>query len=383
MQSILNVVRKEWKDAIRDRRSIVSSMLFAVFGPVMIYLLLLSLAEELDTSEATQVAIVGAEFAPTMVSKLAEQRIEWTDYGSQDEAFADGASVVVELPSDFGDRYRDGVPVAVAVTANFKDGKAETSARRLADQINQYGQKVSYSRLVAAGVAPATVNAISASTYDLSLAGARASRISDSLIYVFLIAGFISGAFMAADSVAGERERHSLESLLSQPVKPLTLVTGKWITAGIISSVVSVTTIVVGALMLTQAPLEELGLRLFINPLSIIQGALVLIPLAFLAVAIQMLVAARARTYREAGTYAQFTLFIPIAVAGSVMIGSIDYGALGEILPITSQTMALKDVLLEGKSSITTMIVGVVSTLMAAGAIVWLTAQRLADERSL
>lgn len=383
MQSIINVVRKEWRDATRDRRSIVSSLLFAVFGPVMIYLLLLTLADEMDTTEADQVAVVGAEYAPTMIAKLAEQGIEWTRYETFEQAQAEEEAVVVTVPADFAERYMANVPVEVAVTANFKDGKAEALARRLTQRIERYGMKISYSRLIAAGVAPDTVRSITATAYDLSLAGSRASRISDTLIYMFLIAGFISGAFMAADSVAGERERHSLESLLSQPVKPLTLVTGKWITAGIISSVVSVTTVVVGGIILAQAPLETLGLRLFINPLSLLQGALVLVPLAFLAVAIQMLVAARARTYREAGTYAQFTLFIPIAVAGSVMIGSVDYGALGELLPITSQTMALKEVLLEGRPSLTTMTAGVLTTLLAAGALVWLTATRLADERSL
>ncbi len=115
--------------------------------------------------------------------------------------------------------------------------------------------------------------------------------------------------------------------------------------------------------MLAKAPLEVLGLRLFIDPSSLFLGALMLLPLAFLAVSIQMLVAARARTYKEAGTYAQFTMFIPIAVAGSVMIGNVDFGTLGQILPITSQTMGLKDVLLEGRSSLTSMVSGALTTL--------------------
>ncbi len=384
MLSLFNVLRKEWRDATRDRRSIVSSLLFAVFGPLMIYLLLGSIAKEVEATDDLQVAVVGAQFAPTMIAKLAEQGIAWTQFASVESAKNDGdQTVLVTVLEDFKERYLARTPVEIAVTADFKDGQAESAAQEVQALINGYGRKVSYSRLIAAGVHPDSISAIRATTYDLSLAGSRTARVSDSLIYMLLIAGFISGSLMAADSIAGERERNSLESLLSQPVNPFTLVTGKWLTAGAISAFVSTVTVIVAGIMLAKAPLEVLGLRLFIDPSSLFLGALILLPLAFLAVSIQMLVAARARTYKEAGTYAQFTLFIPIAVAGSVMIGNVDFGTLGQILPITSQTMGLKDVLLEGRSSLISMVSGALTTLLLAVGFVWMTARRLSDERSL
>ena len=384
MQSLFNVLRKEWRDATRDRRSIVSSLLFAVFGPLMIYLLLGSTAKKVEATDDLQVAVVGAQFAPTMIAKLEEQGITWTQFANVESATKDGdQAVLVTVPEDFKERYLSNTPVEIAVTADFKDGQAELAAQEVKALINDYGRKVSYSRLIAAGVHPDSISAIRATTYDLSLAGSRTARISDSLIYMLLIAGFISGSLMAADSIAGERERNSLESLLSQPVNPFTLVTGKWLTAGAISAFVSTVTVIVAGIVLAKAPLEVLGLRLFIDPSSLFLGALMLLPLAFLAVSIQMLVAARARTYKEAGTYAQFTMFIPIAVAGSVMIGNVDFGTLGQILPITSQTMGLKDVLLEGRSSLTSMVSGALTTLLLAVGFVWMTARRLSDERSL
>ncbi len=384
MQSLLNVLRKEWRDATRDRRSLISSLSFAIFGPLMIYLILGSVAKEIEAADDLQVAIVGAQHAPTMVDKLKEQGVAWTRFDSVEDANRDvEQAVVVTIPDDFKELYLARMPVEIAVTADFKDGKAESAARQVQALINAYGRKVSYSRLVAAGVSPDSVRAIRATAYDQSLAGSRAARISDSLIYMLLIAGFVSGALMAADSIAGERERHSLESLLSQPVTPITLVIGKWLSAGVISAFVASATMIVCGLMMARAPLEVLGLRLFIDPPSIALGVVMLWPLAFLAVSLQMLLASRARTYREAGTYAQATIVIPVAVAGSVMIGNVDYGAIGQMLPITSQTMGLKDVLLEGRSSVSSMVSGALTTLLLAMVFVWMTSRRISDERSL
>ncbi|MEM7081493.1 MAG: ABC transporter permease subunit [Pseudomonadota bacterium] len=383
MNAFLNVVSKEWRDASRDRRSVMASLLFAAFGPLMIYLLLGSLADEMDESGDLQVAIIGAEQAPALLTRLTEQGVVFEQFASRAEAADSSAEVLVKIPDDYRDRYLSNTPIDIAVTADFKDGKAEAGARRVTTLINGFGQTVAYSRMVAAGVLPGSLNVVRAQSYDSSLAGGRAAAISDTLIYMLLLSGFISGAFMAADSVAGERERHSLESLLAQPVSPLSIVGGKWLTAGGISVFVSIATAVISGVLLAKAPLDVLGLRLFIDPASIALGALILVPLALLAVAIQMFVAARARTYREAGTYAQFTMFIPIAVAGSVMIGSVDYGAVGEWLPLTSQTIALKDVLLEGGSSARALLGGSLTTLLAAWALVWLTSKRLSDERAL
>ncbi|MFK8029766.1 MAG: ABC transporter permease [Gammaproteobacteria bacterium] len=383
MKLLFNVIRKEWRDATRDRRSITSSLLFAVLGPLLIFFLLDSLADDVDSTDALPVAVVGAQYAPTMIAKLAEQGIAWTRYESLEAARSAAPEVLVTIPDDFSDRYLDGVPVDVAITANFKNSKDQAAALRVEKIMSGYGNKISYSRLIAAGVAPDSVRAIKVTTYDSSLAGGRASRISDSMIYMFLLAAFVSGALMAADSIAGERERHSLESLLSQPVSPLTLTAGKWIAAAMISGIVSTATVAIGGLVLAVAPLEVLGLRIVVSPLSILMGVLVLLPLALMAVAMQMFFAARARTYREAGIYAQFTSFLPIVVAGTVMIGNVDYGTLGQLLPITSQTMALKDVLLEGRPAFRAFFGGSLTTLLAAAAFVWFTSKRLSDERSL
>ena len=384
MQSLLNVLRKEWRDSIRDRRSLLSALSYAVMTPLIMYLVLGNVAKKVDQTDDLRVAVVGSEQAPTLITKLAEQGVEWIPFDTTDAAAqVSDLKVLVTVPDDYEERYLARTPIDIAVTANFKNSQTEAEAKRIARLINGYGRKVSYSRLVAAGVSPDSVRAISAKTYDLSQAGGRASHMSNMFIYMFLLGCFISGALMATDSIAGERERHSLESLLAQPVKPVTLVLGKWLTAGGISAFVAVSTIVLTGVMLAFAPLDVLGLRLYIDPASIVQGALILIPLALLAVSLQMLLAARARTYREAGIYAQFAIAIPVVVAGSVMIGNVDYGAIGQVLPVTSQTMALKDVLLEGRSSMSSLLGGAISTVLLALALVWLTSQRLSDERSL
>ncbi len=384
--ALINVLTKEWKDASRDHRSIMASLAFAVFGPVFLYLTLNSMNDTTTADAPVAAAIVGLGQAPALATYLREQQVLLSEFDHREQALAalgPALPVMIHVPEDYARNYAARMPIEIAVTADFKREEAQLAARRVAGVVNDFGQRISRARLIAAGVSPHRTRAITAQTYDLSIAGGHAARISSALIYVFLIAGFVSGAFMAADAVAGERERHSLEPLLAQPVAPIVLVVGKWIAAGAISVGVSTITVVFGAWLLQRAPLEALGLRLHLEPAIVITGALALAPLAMMAVALQMLLAARAKTYREAGTYAQFTIFLPIAVAGAMMLGNVDFGAIGAMAPITGQTQTLQDLFLEGRAGHLNLLLSAASTLALALAMVWLTAQRLADEASL
>ncbi len=386
LSALTNVLIKECKDASRDHRSIMASLAFAIFGPVFLYLTLNSMNDSETAEQPVAAAVVGAAQAGALITYLREHRVRLSEFDDPTEALAalnEDLPVLIRVPEEYASNYAARMPIQVGITANFKYEQAQLAARRVAGLVDEYGQRVSRTRLIAAGISPHRTRAISAQTYDLSIAGGHAARISSTLIYVFLIAGFVSGAFMAADSVAGERERRSLEPLLAQPVAPMVLAIGKWIAAGAISVLVSTITIVFGAWLLARAPLEALGLRLHLDPLTVVTGALALAPLAMMAVALQMLLAARAKTYREAGTYAQFTIFLPVAVAGSMMLGNVDFGPLGALAPITGQTISLQDLFLEGRAGLSNLLVSCATTLALAIGTVSLTARRLADEASL
>ncbi|MFK7888967.1 MAG: ABC transporter permease [Gammaproteobacteria bacterium] len=384
--TLSNVLHKETLDVIRDRRSIGISLSFAIFGPVFLALMLNNMAESANDPNDLRVVVAGGEHAPGLITHLEERGVMFSNADNESAARAlldEQQRVTLSIPKDYAQKFTNSDTVDLAITGDFKSDAAQQDARELQMKIERYNLDVSQGRLIAAGVAPHRVRAVRAGTYDLSRAGGKSALISDSLIYVFLIAGFVAGAFMTADAVAGERERHSLEPLLAQPVSPMTLIVGKWLACGAISVLVSTLTVVVGGILLARTPLAELGLRLSIGPKSMLLATLALAPLALFAVALQMLLAARAKTYREAGISGQFTMFLPVVVAGAIMIGNVDYSGLASHLPLTGQTLLLQDIFLDGRASPLTLVTVSVSSLLAAWGMLVVASRWIADEARL
>lgn len=383
---ILNVIQKEFKDTIRDRRTLMAAFTFAIFGPGLLYILLNTIAQSTEDDTSISAAIVGEAYAPNLVAWLEERNISFTNFETEQEAIEatnkDLLTAMV-ISSDYTDDYLANRPAEIRIYGDFKRRSANTEARRLERFINAYGGFVSRSRMAINGVPISQTEAIAVETYDLSRAGGNTTSFSGMLTYMFLMAGFISGAFIAADSIAGERERHSLQPLLSQPVTPLSLVAGKWIVAAIVSLLVSTVTICLGGFLLSIAPLGALGLRFFTDPQTVILAALAAIPLAAAAPALQIFIAAQTKTYREASTYAQYTMFLPIIVVGATQFANVEYPEFANFLPITGQDYAIRELFLEGAVPVLPILLSSLTTFGVAGIFVVLTTIALGSEKSL
>ncbi|MEM6640730.1 MAG: ABC transporter permease subunit [Pseudomonadota bacterium] len=384
--TLVNIAHKELIDALRDRRSVAISLTFAIFGPAFLYLMLDGLAKDTAQSGEVQLAVVGAEAAPALIDHLEQNGVQLHAAETVSLARAllsDKVRTILEVPSFYADHYAERQPIALRLTGDFKDSGASGDVARVRKIVEAYGSLVANGRLIAAGIAPPRVNPFRVQTYDLSRAGGRSAAITNSLIYMFLIAAFVTGAFMTADAVAGERERHSLEALLVQPASPLSLIIGKWLACGAISVVVSIVTVVVGAALLTRAPLAELGLRLTLDTKAAVLASVVLTSLSLFAVGLQVMLAARAKTYREAGISGQLTVFLPVAVAGALLLGRDDFGVAALYAPITGHALLLRDTFLDGAVSLTQLATVTLTSTAAVGAMLVVGARWFGDHQRL
>ena len=121
----------------------------------------------------------------------------------------------------------------------------------------------------------------------------------------------MSGLYIAIDATAGERERGSLEPLLTMPVKREHLVYGKMLAACAMMLVSLILTVAGFAVALHHIGLDRLGMSVNFGPgvaLGIVLGCLPLIPAG---AALMTLVASYTRSYREAQTYVGLVLLIP------------------------------------------------------------------------
>ncbi len=166
-------------------------------------------------------------------------------------------------------------------------------------------------RLVANGVDPSLLRPLVVDELDVSTPASRSALMLGVLTYFLLFATLTGGLHLAIDTTAGERERKSLEPLLTLPVARSSLILGK-MTATVCYMLASLAlTLVAFTIALRQLPLEQIGMSSNVRRRDGRARVPVLRPFAPLGAALMTTVASFTKTYREAQTYLTFVLLVP------------------------------------------------------------------------
>jgi len=142
-------------------------------------------------------------------------------------------------------------------------------------------------------------------------------------VKIEIIGGGPGGLYLAIDATAGERERGSLESLLTLPVDREHLIYGKIAatTAMMLAALAIVAASI--AVSLKLVPLETFGMSVHFGPDTVWRVFLTVAPFALVAAAILTVVASFTRTYKEAQSWLGIVLLVPtvpIAIASVLSV---------------------------------------------------------------
>jgi sodium transport system permease protein len=119
------------------------------------------------------------------------------------------------------------------------------------------------------------------------------------------------GAMAAAlDTTAGERERGSLEPLLTTPAGPVELAVGKWIALALLDLLIVAVTLGGFYLTLRYGPLPPVGVPFLFGANQYFAFLLVLLPLVLLSPAVLLYVGLRGRSVKEAQANVSVLLFV-------------------------------------------------------------------------
>ena len=298
------VFRKELRDALRDRRTLLMVVLSSVaLGPVLLVALSVLVADLEARAEAREVFVAGIEHAPTLRNFI--ERQAWTiqppppDYESALARRSFGHPVLM-VPEGFERDLADGLaPKLLLVTASA-NSRAEAAAGAVTRLMQGFAQEQASLRLVMRGVPPNLLQVVQVNEQDLANPQARAGQFTRLLPFFVLMAVLYGALHAALDTTAGERERGSLEPLLMAPLPRGAIVVGKWgavAVMGMLVAVVSCFSFLPGQWLLrseTLAAMFQFGAReagLFL---------LLLTPLAAALAAVMMAIAIRCKTFKEA-----------------------------------------------------------------------------------
>jgi sodium transport system permease protein len=319
VRAILAVFRKEFRENLRDRRTVISALVFGpLFGPLL-FAGVLQLMVERGTSEDDRpitLAVAHGERAPNLLEHLREHGVTIAPVDF-DAAAARAAvverrhKVVLAIPEDFGERFQTGQPAAVLLYADASDTYDDRNAGRIRLLLGQYNSTIARLRLVVRGIDPVAIAPVAVQDVDVSTPATRSVLALGALSYLVLLTMLMGGLYLAIDATAGERERGSLEPLLTVPVPRPHLIYGKILAACAYMLLSLALTVTAFAILLRFVGLERFGMSANFDPRVAVLVVLACAPLSLLGASIMTIVAAFTRSYREAQTWLGFVLLVP------------------------------------------------------------------------
>jgi sodium transport system permease protein len=307
------VASKEIIDIFRDRRTMLVTLVTAIAaGPVLMLLVLNLVARQADKVRDLTLPVIGREHAPALIAFLERQQVKVTvapaDF--EDRIRAGDLDVVLEIDAAFPTDVAKGRPGTVHLAFDRSRDRARASIAEVEGLLRAYNREWGRGRLLLRGVAAEVANPLNVESRDLATPQSSGALVLFLIAFYGLFAAVMGGMAAALDTTAGERERASLEPLLTTPIAPLELAVGKWLAVVALNAIAVIVTLSGFYLMLRFAPLPAVGIPFLFGLAELGRFLIALVPLIALMPAVLLYIGSRGRSFKEAQSNLSVLLFV-------------------------------------------------------------------------
>lgn len=354
LKKITAVYKKELKDTLRDKRTI----LMMILVPIVMYPVLFVLISQIQSTGVAKLKLEKSRIAlgstvPARLDSLMKNDDNLCIVSSEDpmaDLTKGGIQGFVEVTTTAGGRslfIRDSILI-------YYDGAVERSQMantRLSQLVEQYKKQTQKDNVSRAGLDTAILEPFGWRSGNIASPSRMGGSILGFLIPMLLVVTIMLGAmYPAIDLTAGEKERGTLETILTVPIAKMDLFMGKYLTVSTIAVITGILNLV-SMMMTFSMGLIQSGaisgkMDFSLSPLTLGLILLMIIPLALFISAVLLSVSLFARSFKDAQsiiTPVYLALIMPILIALSPGIRLNGFLAL---VPITNITLLFKDLLL-------------------------------------
>jgi len=354
------VYRKELTEALRDRRTLISTLLVPLllfpllsvgFGALAVAML--KKAEE----EKPRIMLLGGADSPDVLDSLCKiDNIEvvpatpdWKDKIIDKEIRA-----VIAIPGGFEASLREQNPKTIEIYKYAGEVKSSISAEMVEKKLKEYRDKVIKARLDASHVSSSVLVPFRIQQQNIAppekVGGAAFGGIIGYMVILLCLTG---GMYPAMDLTAGEKERGTMETILSSPIPRLDLVLGKFflvLTASLITAALSVFSMGVSFWGIQRVKTFDVSgnpdaatMQLQIHFATVLSVFLIALPLAVLFSAGLITISLFAKNYKEAQSYVSPLMIVVIVPAVAAMLPGIELTSKLALIPILNVSLLCKE----------------------------------------
>ncbi len=338
--NVFNILKKELREMFRDKKSLAMMLVIPIFIPLLV-IGMSALFESQMNMPITDYNRIGFNY----------------ELNSVEESIIDDLEInpVYDTEENLKEQFEKGEIVLYVTknnnvyTINGDDSDTTTYASSLVESYFQiYKDYLQTDYLANHNVDPSEVlNIITLEENIVTEDNFFASYVTNYAFFFIIMAITVSATYPATDATAGEKERGTLETLLTFPIKSKDIIIGKFLSVSLSSIITGVLSLVLAILSLKIANnmfKKKKKIDLMLSSSSLIFALIVILAYSFLISGLCIAIASKSKTFKEAQsalTPLTFISFFPGMIAFMIGITTTNVYA---CIPFLNYTLIFTDI---------------------------------------
>ena len=338
--NLWNILKKELRELFRDKKSLSMMLIIPIFIP-LIMLGMSALFESQTEKDINEYNTIGFAYNLSEAEKSIAKKMD--------------IKVVEDKEDELKEKYENGeINLYVTkdenkYTLNIDSSDNTAYAQNLTEQyFNAYKSYLQQNYLTQNGVdADSVLNIITVEEKALEQDNYFADFIKNYAFLFVIMAITVSATYPATDTTAGEKERGTLETLLTFPIKSKDIILGKFlgvtlssIITGVISFILAIISLVIAENMFSIYD----GLDIMFTPLSIVMAFIIIIVYSFFISGLCISIASTCKTFKEAQSALTPLTFISLFPGMIAFMISITTTPLLSVVPFLNYSLIFTDI---------------------------------------
>ena len=227
------------------------------------------------------------------------------------------------------------------------------------------------------------INTGNPDTFDLATKEERDSQFVTMLLPFLIVILLFSGCMgIATESIAGEKERGTIATLLITPVKRSSIALGKIFALSITALVSALSSFIALVASLPNLMAEENISMSMYKPMDYIGMLIIIITTVLIFIVVMSIISAACKSIKEATTYAMPVMIIVMLIGVTSLVGGSQTGVGFYFIPVYNSVQALISIL-GMHFNIVQFIITVVTNIVFFGFGIWILSKMFQSEKMM
>ncbi len=352
MSTIATVIRKELLSTLRDRKTLFSAILLPALAMPLLLIGIGKLQGALMEKERTRelkVALINAPteaadlFAPPLFAQVQPEDAE----AARDSVEAENFDALLVFEPAFRENASGSRSGRITL---YHKSTQEGVDKRVRERLDLYEQRLMDQRIQRLGLEKEMLDPVVLEPVDVASTKEQIGVVVGGMLpYLFIIFCFTGCMYPALDMVTGEKEKGTIETLLTTPTSRFGILLGKMLTIALIGLCAAL--MVIGGLVVTlqlateiPAPLMD-AVQDILSLRFVLMLFAMLIPLSLFFAGMISAVAIRASSFKEAQSYVTPLMFVVIIPAMVALMPGVKLTWALAFVPILNIALATKEII--------------------------------------